>query len=387
MSAPCGLIRNWWPLRVHQVPIPLLHLQLQLSPLSVVEHLPMAATVSAVFTDEAIAVSEERTSLSLIGRIFGPAPSTGSLQHFLVDVWNCKGSLTVLPMPAGLVQFIFSDPLDRKKVLAVTPWIISRFMIHVQEWEEPSEEVAQSLLRVPLDVQLWDVPYERLTTLMARCLGSAMGDLKDAAVYVGSETGGAFLHVRVALDVSAPLSQTVSASLVANSKGPFKALVLFERLPLFCFCCGVIGHSGRRCARASEFVGKPLPYGRHTLAKEEGSKVDERTLKRRHPKLSWTRHSWESSVVGNTSATLLTAATKMDQTRSGMQGLAIQAAQHTSVELGGSSLVRKRDSLEEGEILPDPKAVCLNASEMDAGIDETDVRVEATGPARSKSTS
>ncbi|CAL1399252.1 unnamed protein product [Linum trigynum] len=381
MSAFFGIIRRpLWPFRVHRLQFSPYPLELQSAHTLISEFLQMATTVSAVFTDEAVAVSEERTGLGLIGRVFGPAPSLGSLQRLLVDIWNCKGLLTVLPMPAGLVQFIFSDPLDRKKVLAVTPWIISRFMIHVREWVEPSEEVAQSLLRVSLNVQLWDVPYECLTTLMARCLGSAMGDLKDAAVYVGAETGGAFLHVRVPLDVSAPLPQSVTASHVANSKGPFKALVLFERLPLFCFCCGVIGHSGRRCARAPEFVGKPLPYGSHTLAKEEGAKVDERTLRRRHPKLSWTRQSGDSSAVAKSSAP------KMDQARSEMQRLTIQAAHLSPVQHGGMALVRKRDALEEGEILPATKSVCVNPLEKNADCAENEVRVEATGPSRSQST-
>ncbi|CAL1380108.1 unnamed protein product [Linum trigynum] len=95
-------------------------------------HPPMVAELFSVYNDEAVVVAEERAELSLLGKIHVSAPSLGSLQNFLVDLWNCRGSITVLSVDEGLVQFIFIDTSDHRRVRDKSPWTQSRFLIHLR---------------------------------------------------------------------------------------------------------------------------------------------------------------------------------------------------------------------------------------------------------------
>ncbi|CAL1395210.1 unnamed protein product [Linum trigynum] len=281
------------------------------------------SNVVAIYNDTTIAASEERDGLSLLRRVFGPAPSAGSLQHFLAHIWRCHGSLTILEAPFGLHQFIFSIPSDRKKVKAATPWILDRIMIHLQDWCMPSAEVVKSLLKVPLWLQFWEAPSRCLTSLIACCLGSALGSLLEAGMHIGSKIGGIFLRAWGRLDVSLPFPKSVQASHEDPSKGSFKSKVLYERLPIFCFCCGIIGHTSKRCHLAPEFISKALPYGKWILASEMGSKVDDRSLRCRFARTSWSRADGFPSRSTPLSLPPPEHQSKEEKTRSSLQRLSI----------------------------------------------------------------
>ncbi|CAL1353080.1 unnamed protein product [Linum trigynum] len=192
---------------------------------------------------------------------------------------------------------------------------------------------------------------------MARCLGSTMGELKEAAVHVGRRTSGVYLRAKVALDITRPLPVSVTASHEDNSKGFFKASVFYEKLPLFCFCCGVIGHTSSRCEFISEFAGKDLPYGKHILAYDKGSRVDEHTLRRKVARFSWNRPGFERPH-GHSSKSADRPSTH-DRNTSGLQRLSLEPAAAGTLSLHIDSPSRKRATLEDGEIPPASKALCV----------------------------
>ncbi|CAL1387146.1 unnamed protein product [Linum trigynum] len=343
------------------------------------------ASRSAIFSDSTVAVAEDRAELSLIGKVFGPAPSVPSMQSFLADLWRCEGSLTILSLCDGLLGFVFSDSSDLARIRDGSPWIQPRYMLHVKSWEEPSFVAVESLNRVPLWVQFWRVPSHGHTVLMARCLGSALGDLKAAAVHIGSNSGGVYLRAKVAIDVTAPLPVSVTASHELQARNPFEATVLYERLPLFCFNCGVIGHPRSRCDRPEVVAaGDVPPYGKDLLARDKGPRVNEHTLRRRLARFSWRRQvegsaSDRRSVVLALPAPLAVAVPGVED----FQRLSLDPP--LGVENGSPSAgrVRKRGELEEVMLPSNSKFQCVeSAANSDLAVN--DHGVEDTGPSRSQ---
>ncbi|KAL5776664.1 hypothetical protein ACOSP7_009590 [Xanthoceras sorbifolium] len=57
---------------------------------------------------------------------------------------------------------------------------------------------------------------------------------------------GKFLRIKVSIDITKPLKRGIRMRLT-NFDTMITALIKYERLPVFCYGCGFIGHSFREC--------------------------------------------------------------------------------------------------------------------------------------------
>lgn len=84
-----------------------------------------------------------------------------------------------------------------------------------------------------------------MTEAIGRRLGASIGDVEDIDMPDGRVLGGKFLRVKVRLDLSRPLQPHVY--LQRKKEGLKRIEVRYERLPTFCFYCGVLGHDLKYC--------------------------------------------------------------------------------------------------------------------------------------------
>ena len=84
------------------------------------------------------------------------------------------------------------------------------------------------------------------TSQVAKEVGSRLGAIEEVEQRRGQDELHYFMRVRVALPISKPIRR---GSFIAGSDGE-KHWVKFkyERLPLFCHFCGMLGHDVRNCA-------------------------------------------------------------------------------------------------------------------------------------------
>ncbi|CAL1405693.1 unnamed protein product [Linum trigynum] len=205
-------------------------------------------------------------------------------------VWRYKGDLMISAVEEGLTQFLFSQKADLHKAVTKSPWIFDNFMLVLAWWEDPTPAVADRLRWAPMAVQIWKVPFECFTGKMAWRLGSSLGVLNDPPTLHRSDvSGGLYVRAAPVLDLTAPLPDTIAAGHVDQNRGNFVALVKVEKVPHFCFLCGVIGHIGENCPRKEEFSGVTPKYGVFSVATESGSPVTEDTLSKRSRRFTWIR--------------------------------------------------------------------------------------------------
>ncbi|KAK3222932.1 hypothetical protein Dsin_009957 [Dipteronia sinensis] len=81
---------------------------------------------------------------------------------------------------------------------------------------------------------------------MGECLGQLIGELVDIDVEVTGECFGKYMRIKVATDVSKPLKRFLREELL--NKGEESLLLLrYEKLPEYCYHCGIIRHSYQEC--------------------------------------------------------------------------------------------------------------------------------------------
>ncbi|CAL1382562.1 unnamed protein product [Linum trigynum] len=239
-----------------------------------------SSTMAVVqFDDEDLAVGLARGELSLIGRLIGSPPPLYALGMMLGRVWRYKGDLIISAVEEGLTQFLFSQKADLHKAVTKSPWIFDNFMLVLARWEDPTPPVADRLRWAPMALQIWKVPFECFTEKIAWRLGSSLGVLHDPPTLHRSDAlGGLYVRAVPVLDLTAPLLDGITAGHVDQTRGNFVASVKMEKVPHFCFLCGVIGHIGENCPRKEAFAGVTPKYGVFSVATESGSPVTEDTL-------------------------------------------------------------------------------------------------------------
>ncbi|KAL5795008.1 hypothetical protein ACOSP7_003602 [Xanthoceras sorbifolium] len=77
-------------------------------------------------------------------------------------------------------------------------------------------------------------------------LGGLIGEVKEIDSGGGGDCLGKFIRIRVLVDVGKPLKRGLRVA--SGDVDEFASiLVCYERLPNFCYYCGLLGHLLREC--------------------------------------------------------------------------------------------------------------------------------------------
>lgn len=141
--------------------------------------------------------------------------------------------------------FQFFHKLDLKRVLEGGPWAIGSHPLlvhHLQMGEIPHQ--------VPLDkIQFWVQIYNLPIGSFSESVGRSPGNFIETFLEYDSSNRGAawksFMRIRVELNVNTPLKRgkKIRMGNGVSTMVNFK----YERLQLFCFICGKLGHTESYC--------------------------------------------------------------------------------------------------------------------------------------------
>lgn len=199
----------------------------------------------------------------LVGRVlsFGPVSMRG-LRSAMTPLWRTNQRLEIREFGENLFTVRCFSSEDRDRILDSGPWNFDKFHIVLSVLEPDDDPAAVPLNKIPFWVQVQNLPMGHRSEVVARALGSAIGEYLGWDSHDRSRLGGS-LRVRVNVDVSRPLLR--SKVLARGAKAPLRVVFKYERLSAYCFRCGVLTHQIRECPfPAPEIVGgvqPPLPFG------------------------------------------------------------------------------------------------------------------------------
>lgn len=140
-------------------------------------------------------------------------------------------------------------------------------------------------------VQIHDLKPGFMSDKVVRDIGSYIGTYVSYCPTNFHGTWHDYLRVRVILNIDKPLKRRMK--ICRNKEEWFWANFKYERLPTFCFICGILGHSEKYCERLFD---EPLetiakPYGLFMRASER------RPLKQIGAK--WLKNGMTQNFSGN----------------------------------------------------------------------------------------
>lgn len=206
--------------------------------------------------DEKLFMSDEEEDedepkiFSVIGKVL--SPSTLQLQTIMAAMkpaWGNPRGLRARMVENNIFIADFMSELDKERALDGTPWLVSRHAVLLKDLEKhlrPSDVRFESM---HIWVRILDIPFKWMNKKKGWKIAGLVGKVNKLDVDEFGNAAGKYLRARVEIPIDKPLKRYIT---LETSKGDEFYDLQYEKLPYFCFACGIIGHSELDCPNPSE---------------------------------------------------------------------------------------------------------------------------------------
>ncbi|KAJ1418141.1 Zinc knuckle CX2CX4HX4C [Sesbania bispinosa] len=213
-----------------------------------------------IFDEEDIKEGLQECQNSIIGKLVTEkVVHANSLMNALNNIWNSPKGFKVVDLGDKRFQFFFDSGKDADRVIR----------------EDMSFTKAQIWL------QIWGLPVHCRTKQIRCRLGVCMGTVMEADVFE-IQGRGSYIRVLIEIEVSKPLLPGINAG--SRKDGIFWADFKIERVPQFCYKCGIIGHDEDGCNSTTQENTDEMSRGPWMRATHVGRPVKAENPQNHHHK-------------------------------------------------------------------------------------------------------
>ncbi|KAL4273840.1 hypothetical protein GQ457_13G007940 [Hibiscus cannabinus] len=229
--------------------------------LAAMDNLQFTEEESATVITDAITTDED-TSSWLIGSVITPKAVDGeAIIRIFRSVWKHKNisGITELRSNLFLIKPISAEVTDT--IMKRRPWVVDDDLFAIESYN-PEWRADDYVFRyLPIWIRVYKLPLQAMNGEMGLRLGNCIGKALGVDHRIEGGNKGDFLRVQVEINIQKPLRRCV---MLGNGHGrPANPCPLrYERLPMFCFYYGIIGHDLSTCTvKPNALDAKKLQYG------------------------------------------------------------------------------------------------------------------------------
>lgn len=215
-----------------------------------------------VFDENDVPEDAEELRWCLIGRFM-----TDTSLHFMsmhntfAAVWKPVKGMFFRDLGQNCYLFQFFHEKDVLRVESGGPWTFDRHLLLFRRLGVHEKPMVMPLFEFSIWLQVYDLPIGFRSEKVCATIGNYAGKFMESDVRNFDGSFRDFVRIRILQDVRVPLKQQMKM----KRKGGewFYAKFQFERLPSFCFYCGLIGHSVQFCEKTYDDPtadSNPIPY-------------------------------------------------------------------------------------------------------------------------------
>ncbi|KAF4358817.1 hypothetical protein G4B88_023101 [Cannabis sativa] len=206
------------------------------------------------------------SSLYLVGRVVAPmAVDVDDVKEFVTKNWLKKVvvfAMADVSTKPNSFKLGFDCEEDRQWALDQSPWSFKGYTFALYAWKLGGEG-NNSMDKINLWVQIHNLPHEYFSVDNGKLLGGLIGKVLKVELEEDKPCSWhLFLRVLVELNIENPLSSGCFFDLDSGVKRwlQFK----YEKVGIFCYFCGRLGHQRRGCTLSSPSTvanldGNPFP--------------------------------------------------------------------------------------------------------------------------------
>jgi hypothetical protein len=154
-------------------------------------------------------------------------------------------------MGTNIFMAEFACEKDKTRVLDGSPWTVGKHGVILNEFDPNLPPAEFRFEEITLWARIMSLPFGLMNDKRGKSLAERVGVVKKMEVDDKGRAWGEFLRVRLTIKITEPLMRCVSVFSQKRQTTDYYT-VMYERLPTFCFSCGLIGHSSLGCATPAE---------------------------------------------------------------------------------------------------------------------------------------
>ncbi|KAM7510937.1 hypothetical protein LguiB_009812 [Lonicera macranthoides] len=240
-----------------------------------------------VFSSSTPVVANKPTQTwSLLGRILtDKSINFPVMQQLFASVWRPVKGVRIKDLGPNLFLFQFYNEKERDRIFNKGPWSFEQNLLIIEKVEEGFNFRDVQLFSMDIWVQIHDIPCGLMSEKFGMDVGNFIGKFVESDTYNFTGSWKSYMRIRSTLDVRRPLKRRMKVKMDGDEWSwiNFK----YERLPVFCFYCGLLGHSDMFCEKFLEITDPNIvkPYGSFLRApnKRPVNRIGEKWLRFRSP--------------------------------------------------------------------------------------------------------
>ncbi|KAM0873861.1 hypothetical protein ACQ4PT_037791 [Festuca glaucescens] len=215
---------------------------------------------------------------AIVGKVLAPNPlHIETIKAVLRPAWGNPKGMIVRPMGSNLFLAELESKADRDRIMKGGPWMMGKNAILLKEFDpriKSADVVFDSLL---VWARIHNLPYNLMNTERGTPLAGMIGRVEFLDVDENGRAWGEYLRARVQVDVAEPLMRCVAVG-SSRLRTTVYYEVKYEKLPMYCFSCGLIGHSSLVCPTpASRDEDGKLPWDSDRVCIPDQKKKEQRS--------------------------------------------------------------------------------------------------------------
>jgi hypothetical protein len=174
--------------------------------------------------------------------------SKETIKKGLMKGWKLKEKLSFKVLGDNLFMIDFVDLKDKERVLEGRPWDFEGCLFLVEDFDGSVPSSKFTFEKAAFWVHMINLPLGCMGRDIGRKIGETVGEVELVDADDEGIAWGEFLRVKIVLDLTKPLQRGRKLNIQGEQ---FWVTFQYERLPKFCFFCGVIKHGRGGCSQRS----------------------------------------------------------------------------------------------------------------------------------------
>ncbi|XP_016669952.1 uncharacterized protein [Gossypium hirsutum] len=172
-------------------------------------------------------------------------PNREAMYRFFRSLWFTKEDVNFVALNDEVIIVKFGCVEDRSRILNLTPWLFDNCLFSMLPFVKGQAITSYEFNMSPFWLRIYNIPLELMDRSTALDVGTTIG--KVVAIDWKDRNGGwtEFMMLKIMVNILKPLRRIVK--LVDRDERVITCMLKYERLPDFCYLCGIIGHTVKNC--------------------------------------------------------------------------------------------------------------------------------------------